>query len=58
MGRTNRPRLVRGPVGPPLVLVPELARVVRLLLPVSQLASPALEWALPQPPVWAVLRLA
>lgn len=43
MGRTNRPRLVRGPVGPPRVLVPELARVVVRMLPVSQLASPALE---------------
>ena len=43
MGRTNRLRLVRGPVGPPRVLVPELARVVGLLLPVSQLESPALE---------------
>ena len=43
MGRSNRPRLVRGPVGPRLVSVQELARVVRLLLPVSQLESPALE---------------
>ena len=43
MGRTNQPRPVRGPVGPPRVLVPELARVVGLMLPVSQLEPPALE---------------
>ena len=58
MGRTNRPLLARAPVGPPLVLVPELARLVRLMLPVSQPEAPALEQALPQPPAWAVLRLA
>jgi hypothetical protein len=39
-------------------LVQELARVVRLMLPMSQLEASALEQALRQPPLWAALRLA